>query len=104
MNLQWYDRKGQPHSLEDPESMRLFDRLLGDYDYRVIAKEQIGGHEVSTVWLGIDHGFGMSPVPLIFETMVFPECDICERTPTEDAALATHDQIAAQVRDEERRR
>lgn len=26
---------------------------------------------VSTVFLGIDHGFGMSQVPIVFETMVF---------------------------------
>jgi hypothetical protein len=29
------------------------------------------GVEVSTVWLGLDHGFGYTDRPLIFETMIF---------------------------------
>lgn len=30
----------------------------------------LGDVDISTVWLGLDHGFG-SPEPLIFETMIF---------------------------------
>lgn len=36
---------------------------------RHVAKTQIGEATVSTVFLGIDHGFGGEP--LLFETMIF---------------------------------
>lgn len=37
---------------------------------RIIARSEIGGARVSTVFLGIDHQFGMGE-PLLFETMIF---------------------------------
>ena len=37
---------------------------------RMVASETIGKSRVSTVFLGIDHGFGEGK-PLLFETMVF---------------------------------
>lgn len=42
---------------------------VGSFTRRVAYAEK-GGTEVSTVWLGLDHGFGYGP-PLIFETMIF---------------------------------
>ena len=60
-----YDRAGNPITLG-----RWLD-LRHDYDYQVLRKTVVGGvWEVSTVWLGTDHSFGLGP-PLIFETMVF---------------------------------
>ena len=56
------------------------------------------GNWVSTVWLGLDHNFGMQGPPLIFETMVFPkegewgELD-CRRYSTEEEALAGHEEM-----------
>lgn len=38
---------------------------------RRVAQDFIGDTHVSTVFLGIDHGFGLSSKPLLFETMVF---------------------------------
>lgn len=63
---------------------------------------------VSTVWLGIDHGFGFSNVPILFETMIFAPGDVTvgagdgldqyqERYPTEEAAQAGHDRALAAV-------
>jgi hypothetical protein len=52
---------------------------------------------VSTVFLGIDHGFGEGP-PLIFETMVFAserhldERD-CQRYSTESEAVTGHHEM-----------
>ena len=63
---------------------------------RVVAKSRVGGWEVSTVFLGLDHQFGHGP-PLLFETMVFPECEICERTATWEAAEAMHAKIVAEL-------
>lgn len=96
----WYDRQGRPISIEQAEA------LLRDIDARRVAFTTIGAREVSTVHLVLDQSlgvplFGERGVPLIFETMTFPDCDICERTATEAAALAMHDQVCAQVRDEE---
>jgi hypothetical protein len=39
-------------------------------DERMVDKTTIGKARVSTVFLGLDHSFGMGP-PLLFETMVF---------------------------------
>ena len=60
----FYDRAG------NPIPMARFVELHADWRYCVVAKTEIAGvWEVSTVWLGTDHGF-MGP-PLFFETMVF---------------------------------
>lgn len=38
---------------------------------RHVAFDRVGGVEISTVFLGLDHGFGLSPRPILFETMIF---------------------------------
>lgn len=38
---------------------------------RRVAVDEVGGFEVSTVFLGIDHGFGYTDRPILFETMIF---------------------------------
>lgn len=38
---------------------------------RTVARTVIGTALVSTVFLGIDHSFGMAANPILFETMVF---------------------------------
>lgn len=86
----WYDADGQPVTQEEAE------RLLGSE--RRVAVTQVGSQEVSTVHLVLDHGHGMGGPPLIFETMVFPECEVCVRTPNRHAALAAHDQVVAELR------
>ena len=45
-----------------------------DVDYCRVARDWVGTVEVSTVWLGIDHGF-VAGVPLIFETMRIKDTD-----------------------------
>lgn len=37
---------------------------------RRVGFDKIGDHEISTVFLGMDHGFG-DDVPILYETMVF---------------------------------
>lgn len=95
-----YDRRGNPLSHKDWS--RLF--TYGGWDYKVVAKTQIGPYLVSTVWLGLDHGFGMTEQPLIFETMVFNErtgdtdVDQMHRYATEDEAIRGHEEIEARIR------
>lgn len=73
----------------------VWAKKLSDYKYkRVLETTLPDGTWVSTVWLGMDHGFGGGP-PLIFETMVFPSMDNmqdkdCERYSTEAEAIAGH--------------
>lgn len=58
---------------------------------RIVAKTTVGEARVSTVFLGLDHGFGHGP-PLLFETMIFggPHDQYQERCSTWDEALAEH--------------
>lgn len=46
----------------------LFKRRPAD---RIVEKTDVDQVTVSTVFLGIDHGFGSSDKPIVFETMVF---------------------------------
>lgn len=89
----YYDRDGIPID-ED-----AWSRLRANYAYKRVARTTITDaadptktYDVSTVWLGLDHAFGMGP-PLIFETMVFGEgsSDLeCERYSTEKQAREGH--------------
>ena len=101
----YYDRKGRPISMMD------WARLHADLDYLIVAQHWVRGWMVSTVWLGIDHGFstmfsGSLHVPVIFETMIFAPGDVTiggdddldqyqERYATEEAAQAGHDRALA---------
>jgi hypothetical protein len=94
--LIYYDRKGRPIS-----DTLAWARLFEDKSYKVLKQEMVGPYWVSTVWLGLDHRFGIGP-PLIFETMVFwrgenPQPDSFEedqeRYSTEEEALTGHARI-----------
>jgi len=67
----WYGRKGEPLELEE------YARRFEDMDYRRVGYDEIPATRLcpatylSTVWLGIDHSFGLSGPPIIFETMRF---------------------------------
>jgi hypothetical protein len=67
---------------------------------RVAFTELPGDVSVSTVFLGIDHGFRDGPA-VLFESMVFVLGDDeqdCWRYTTWDAAAAGHEQIVAAIR------
>lgn len=38
-----------------------------------VANETINDKRISTVWLGLDHGWDVNGEPLLFETMVFED-------------------------------
>lgn len=87
----YYDRKGQPITALE------WMRALEDVDTRSVAGTDCpGGQYVSTVWIGLDHNYGEGP-PLIFETMVFPACDECERWSTEREAIEGHAAMVAKL-------
>jgi hypothetical protein len=96
----YYDRRGYPMS------WREYVFLLTTYGegYKRVAQTTFGRYWISTVWLGLDHGYGRG-APVIFETMVF---DLgadghnfldhyCERYCTLEEAFAGHDTIAFMV-------
>lgn len=65
----YYDRSGNPISFRDWARISHWDEK-NDRQYKIVKQEYVGNYWVSTVWLGLDHGFGRG-APLIFETMVF---------------------------------
>lgn len=63
----YYDRAGEPITLQRWAELRQSDPA-----YCVVAQTAVAeGVRVSTIWLGIDHSFGLGEGLLIFETMVF---------------------------------
>lgn len=102
----WYDRDGRfiktvdEHGQLIIEAMRHIEELSKDHDYKIVSKTEVNDYEVSTVWLGIDHGFGKG-APLIFETMVFtrgsngdvPYDEWCWRYSTLEEAELAHESI-----------
>ena len=90
----YYDRKGNAITLEQWAEARE------DKEQCRVAETTLPGYWISTVWLGLDYGFGDDP-KLIFETMVFPfnntrdkvtdwgELDM-DRYSTEEEAIAGH--------------
>ena len=74
----------------------VWARLIEDLNYRRVGFDTIKyGFRVSTVWLGIDYGFGARR--LLFETMVFPPHDMrslyCKRYGTLKEATRGHIRI-----------
>lgn len=87
-----WDKDGMPIPL------LVWARLLEDLNYRRVGFTVVKyGFRVSTVWLGIDYGFGARK--LIFETMVFPPHDMrslyCKRYGTLAESTRGHTRIAS---------
>jgi hypothetical protein len=68
-----YDREGEPISLRQwamlikcPSYKKLLDTIIWKAE-----NKSKGAIFVSTIWLGLDHGFGIYDDPVIFETMAF---------------------------------
>jgi hypothetical protein len=59
----YYDWQGNPIDLATWAQLFNDERHLGE--------DELDGVRVSTVWIGIDHGFGRTERPLLFETMIF---------------------------------
>lgn len=82
---------------------RWFQRARGTNDSwpnRRISETRIVGFVVSTVFLGLDHAFGQSARPKVYETMIFflPERlgfrgYYCERCSTYREAVAQHRRV-----------
>lgn len=73
----YYDKQGRPISIERMSELKYDTANGGQSDYARIGLDEFDGLRVSTVWLGIDHGFhwrakeAADYKPVIFETMIF---------------------------------
>ena len=76
---------------------RQVGELIGT-DPWTVAMDQIGENEVSTVFLGWDHNWSEEGPPILFETMVFPESNICVRSSTWEEAETVHAECVAELR------
>lgn len=90
-----YDFQGRPISVEQ------WSALLASPD-RIVEQTRVFDYEVSTVWLGLDHGGG--EIPVIFETMVWDTSPdqagyLIMRWVSWEQAQQAHDQIVATLRD-----
>jgi hypothetical protein len=66
----------------------------------MVAAEAIGPYVISTVFLGIDHNFGMGELPILFETMIFKDSaaeEYQERCGTWEEAIEMHERAVAHV-------
>jgi len=97
MNLTKYilDADGHPQPEGD---ILAWAQWMGTGDNKVIKREQVGRVRVSTVFLGLDHGWGSGEL-LLWETMVFGgKLDgLCERYASRADALAGHANVVARV-------
>lgn len=91
----YYRRDGSTHDNPMEWARSLYE------EERRVALTTLGEVKVSTVFLGIDHGFGLTKHPILYETLVFdgPLDANCERWTNEVAALAGHDQWVERVRE-----
>lgn len=66
-NYVWHRRRGAV-----PIDLFGWARALGRRDRaRIVAQTQVGERWISTVFLGIDHGWGQRHAPVLWETMIF---------------------------------
>lgn len=91
----YYRRDGTPYP-NGMEGMLQWGKDLEMTDRRVDKTNLWWGGYVSTVWLGLDHGWGAGP-PLIFETMVFGKVSMLdldmERYSYESEAIMGHHRL-----------
>ena len=97
----YYDRQGKPISLAEWGSILESDQR---FTLRRVAETSFeDGRWLSTVWLGLDHGWIPGGRPPIFETMLFKDHTLkggelgCWRYSAEQEALEGHARIVARL-------
>lgn len=77
-------------------------RWIDKRSNKVVANDVVNRFRISTVFLGIDHGFDDGATPVLFETMIFPEDSwedlFCQRYTTYHEAEATHKRVVELVK------
>lgn len=91
------NEQGEPERCDD---LLTWGKWFQDAN-RQIVRSEIGDVTVSTVFLGLDHGFVPDDPPVLFETMVFGGIadQYQERYQTRDEAIAGHERIVEMVKE-----
>lgn len=103
----YFDKQGNPISMRQWGQLKFEEHDDGSAshtDYAIIGRDEVDGVLVSTVWMGLDHGFSRTQKPVIFETMVFDNPDdmgddrYMRRYCTEEEAARGHRSIVDDLR------
>ncbi len=91
------DDAGEPLAVDD---VLVWAQWFEVAKNRVVQQNTIGGVKVSTVFLGLDHNFGDSLAPVLWESMIFggPLDQEQRRYTSKAEALAGHEELCALVR------
>ena len=96
LDREWPARDSRSHLSPDGEPIGLgtWAAYIEDPDVKIVRQEHIRREPdtfVSTVYLGLDHGWGDGP-PLIYETMIFggPNDQWQDRYTTREQAVKGH--------------
>lgn len=84
------DEHGQPVGVED---VLVWARWFESHDRHVAETWINGAIRVSTVYVGVDHSYGLGGPPILWETMIFggPHDGYQNRYASADAARAGHE-------------
>jgi len=76
-----------------------WSNFYANFDNRKVAFDSIGGIDISTVFLGLDHGWS-NEKPVLFETMIFggDDNEKCFRCCTWEEAELMHKKAVEMVR------
>lgn len=90
------DDEGNPVPEDDLTKWGEWFESIGDG--RRVERTCIGDVEISTVFLGLDHGYGSGP-PMLYETMIFggEHDSYQERCSTKEQAQAMHKRAVERV-------
>ena len=91
--IDYFNRQGEAITYEQYVELTKDWNSGNGISKRVAYTVTPDGGYVSTVWLGMNHGWLNEPI-LIFESMKFPELD-CDRYSTEIAAIDGHAAMVA---------
>lgn len=85
-----------------PCDLLTWSNMFEDFDNRRVEFTKVDGYEISTVFLGLDHGHGFTKRPLLFETMIFGDGKgdgYQTRCSTWDEAVKMHEIAVQWVKD-----
>jgi hypothetical protein len=98
----------EEHNVVPCQGMKDWKERYYESSNRVVKKTFVGKQEVSTVFLGMDHGFSWifkteENRPVVFETMVFggKSDEFQERYCTWDEAVKGHDEVVRKLKNNE---
>ena len=97
----WYKLEDKTKSIVPCSSNEYYKWASEDFNRKVVCQETFEDYWVSTVFLGLDHGFN-NEEPILFETMVFPPnrdwSEIyCNRCSTWEEAEEMHKETIAKL-------